>query len=73
MNAIERADRKIRIATLQGSRDIVDANPAASQGRWIDLHAHGIFLFARDQHLCYAANRRKPLRQRSIRIFVYLR
>ena len=51
MNPVKRADRHIRVATLQSSRHIIDADAARSERRRIDLHAHRILLFTSDQHL----------------------
>src|SRR5438552_431412 len=73
MNAVERADGQIRVAALQGGRHVIDADAANRQRRRIELRAHGVFLLAGYQNLRDAADRRKPLRQRSVCILVYLR
>ena len=71
VNTVERAYRQIGVAALQGRRYVVDADAAAGQCRRIELRAHGVFLFAGHQHLGHAADRRKPLRQRSVRVLIH--
>ena len=73
MNAVQRADGQIRVAALQGGRHVIDADTANRQRRRIELRAHGVFLLAGYQNLRDAADRRKPLRQRSVGVLVYLR
>ena len=71
MDSVERADGKIRIAALQCRRDVVDANAARGQRRRIDLHAHGVLLFAGDQHLRDSTYCREPLCQRRVGILIH--
>ena len=73
MDSIKCPDRQVRVASLQRSRDIVDADSATRQRRWIELHAHGVLLLAGDQNLRDTADRRESLRQRCVGVLIHLR
>ena len=68
---VERPRRQVHVGPSQGRLHIIDADPARGQRIGVQLHPHGVFLRAKDQHLRYAADHGKALGDEGLRIFVH--
>ncbi len=69
----QRADRSRGIGGGDGALQIVERHALGGERLGIGLDADGEFLLPEDQHLADAAQRRKPLRDQGLGIFIDLR